>query len=720
MAVMASGSYKMSVTILIQDLLMSAKCFALYEIVHVVGSWPMMRSLVASVRDDSLHKKEGKPNGTLNSYKGRSKSCLTDVGFHLPRDVLGPTEGLSRPSLISVRLPGQMDFLFFIQTADPTKVRVGERQHVEGEPKLLDTTVGHVVSLLPVAPAHASSELEASANMLFDEGGSGGQTEQGDSASGGHGVDIPQVSETAEIVAEDAAPVQPKRQIKRKTIVYDAGGPSHPPKKLREDHETSTGPFVAGKSMSALQRLLAGAVLNPEVGIAALPTLPFITSSVSVTLERESEDQTDSMAEANLRTITAPPWFVISSDSSHHSGANIAEAEVDSFARPSIPLITVATTVTSIVDPATTVKEKFVESSVFGGDSSGGGADHTVVECNNGSRLDDGRTCREMVDEFAPLKFFSSIHGMDHDQLFTEFNVGAARQISLSAEVRMRAEYNIKERRRLNSVVEEKNSLLKARDAEIETLKAQLLMKEAEAVKAIHLSTKVSKFKVVEKSLRVEVNILKEQNAALEQESTVLSMKVADLATSVKVREQEVVDLDAQVAFTKSQSDNLAGRVHELETSSAGLQEKVTAYENCMGKLEEFQDEQIRAMNDKFEKLYIDFVEMALHLEKKFYPTFSLPSLAVEYLSALGAAISRAIKKGMQDGLAAEINYGQECRVACSFMLCDLDFEPLSLSLSSMPSCDLVSLTHILILCLILIASNQSLRKSLSLNLELS
>ncbi|GJX09128.1 hypothetical protein Tco_0198987 [Tanacetum coccineum] len=36
--------------------------------------------------------------------------------------------------------------------------------------------------------------------------------------------------------------------------------------------------------------------------------------------------------------------------------------------------------------------------------------------------------------------------------------------------------------------------------------------------------------------------------------------------------------------------------------------------------------------------------------------------------------------------------------IACSFMLCDLDFEPLSLSLSSMPSCDLVSLTNMLIL----------------------
>ncbi|GJR21732.1 hypothetical protein Tco_0970259 [Tanacetum coccineum] len=127
-----------------------------------------------------------------------------------------------------------------------------------------------------------------------------------------------------------------------------------------------------------------------------------------------------------------------------------------------------------------------------------------------------------------------------------------------------------------------------------ETLKAQLLVKEAEAVDAIHLRTEVSKFEVVEKSLRDEANVLKEKNAALEQESTNLGVKVADLVASVKV--------------------------HELETSFARLQEKVTAYEDCMGKLEEFQDEQIRVMNDKFKKLYVDFVEMALHLEEKFYP----------------------------------------------------------------------------------------------------
>ncbi|GJU42057.1 hypothetical protein Tco_1195014 [Tanacetum coccineum] len=291
----------------------------------------------------------------------------------------------------------EINLLSFIQTADPTKVRIGERQRAKGEPKLLDITVGRVVPLLPVFPARASSELEASVDKLFDEGGSGSHAEQGDSVSGGHGVGVLQVSETTEIVVEDAAPVQPRRQRKRKMVVSDAGEPSHPPKKLKEDHGTLTGPSVAG--------------------------------------------------------------------------TNIAEAEVDSFARPSIPLMTMMTTITSTIDPTTTAKEKFVESSIFGGGSSSGvehtvggfsgltgsdfivGGIRTVVSpdtdlqkvyvpqwsVTNGSCLDDGRTCREMVDEFAPPKFFASIRGMEHDELFTKFNVGAARQISLSAEVRMRS-----------------------------------------------------------------------------------------------------------------------------------------------------------------------------------------------------------------------------------------------------------------------------------------
>ncbi|GKB99794.1 hypothetical protein Tco_0985931, partial [Tanacetum coccineum] len=412
-----------------------------------------------------------------------------------------------------------MDLLSFIQTADPTNVRVGESQRAEDEPRLLDTTMGRVVPLLPIAPACAESELDASVDKLFDEGGSGNQAKQGDSASGGHGVGIQLVSEAVETVVEDATP------------------------------------------MSVVQRLLIGAVQNAKVKGKPILTLPFVTSSVSATPEHEDEGHTDFATGLNIRTIGAPPRFVISSDSSHHSDANIVKAEVNSFARPSIPLMKVATIVSSTVDPATTVKEKFVGPSVFGGDSSGGGDDHTVGGFYDltGSDFilgDDGRTCHEMVN----------------DQLFTEFNIGAARQMSLSAEIRMRVEYNIKEKRRLNSVVEgknsfmkakrrlnsvmeEKNSLLKAKDEEVESLKGSQCYeggrKPAEA--SVSVRVRISKFEVVEKSLRDEVKVLKEQNSILEQEELIW------------------------VTFAKSQSDKLADRVHKLETSSARLQEKVTA-----------------------------------------------------------------------------------------------------------------------------------------------
>ncbi|GKB22848.1 hypothetical protein Tco_0862249, partial [Tanacetum coccineum] len=319
--------------------------------------------------------------------------------------------------------------------------------------KALDTfcTKFHILEEVhPVLPNQNDTMHERHAGkirLLFDEGGSGNQTEQGDFAGVGEGANI-------QPVVEVVAPVQPRRQGKRKSAVVDAGGVSHPPKRLREDHGT-------------------------PVGVAAIPTLPFVTAFVSSTSECEVGDHTDSVAEPNLRTIGVSQRFVISSDSSHHSGPTIAEAEVDSLARSPVPIMTTVTTVTSTVDPALVAKEKYVKPSLFSADSSSGGGANphtgsfqilmTVTSfVTNGSRLDDGHVCREMVVEFAPPKFFASVHGMEHDQLFTKFNVGAARQMCLSAE---------------------------ARDREIEDLKAQLLLREAKAAEAIRLRAEASNFK---------------------------------------------------------------------------------------------------------------------------------------------------------------------------------------------------------------------------------
>ncbi|GJS31043.1 gypsy type transposase, partial [Tanacetum coccineum] len=437
--------------------------------------------------------------------------------------------------------------------------------------------------------------LKASVERLFDKDGSGNQTEQGDSARGGQDANIQPVVEAADTVVEVVAPVQPRRQGKRKSVVVDAGGASHPPTKLREDHGTPSGTSVGGKSWSAIKRLLAGAVLNAEVRVTAIPTLPFMTASVSSTPKREGGDHTDSVAEPNLRTIGASQRFVISSDSSHHSGPAITEVEVDSLVRSSAPIMTTVTTVTSTVDPASVAKEKPVDPSLFYADSSsaGGtdpttgvfsdrtgndflvGAIRTVIDpdtdlqkvyvpqwsVTNGSCLDDGRVCHEMVDEFAPPKFFASVRGMEHDQLFTEFNVGAARQMYLSAEVRMCAEYNVKEKRRSKSVFERQGELLKVREKEIENLKAQLLLREAEAAEAIRLRAEASNFGAIEKSLRDETNALKERTVILEKERNALDVKVTELEASAANKGRALTDLNALVTSVKSQNDILVDRV---------------------------------------------------------------------------------------------------------------------------------------------------------------
>ncbi|GKA63652.1 hypothetical protein Tco_0763258, partial [Tanacetum coccineum] len=324
-----------------------------------------------------------------------------------------------------------MDIFAFIHTPDPTKVKVAERERKKDEPRLLETTVGRIVPLLPVAPDRGERELDASVDKLFDKGGS--------------------VTETTDTVAEDVILLQPRRQKKRKTIVADVGGPLHPSKRLKGDHGTPSGAFVGGKSRSAVQRLLAGAVQNVEVKGEPIPTLPFLTSSVSATSERE--------------------------DSSHHSGANIAEAEVDSFAMPFVPVIIASTTITSTVDPVVVVKEKIVKPSLFSVDStSAGGTDLAMGglrillawNVTNGSRLDDGGVCCEMVDEFAPPN-----------------------------------------------------------------AEAQMLLKEVEAAEAIRLRVEASNFETLEKSLRDEVNALNKRNTILKKERNALDVKVTDLEASV-------------------------------------------------------------------------------------------------------------------------------------------------------------------------------------------
>nr|GFA65412.1 hypothetical protein [Tanacetum cinerariifolium] len=204
---------------------------------------------------------------------------------------------------------------------------------------------------------------------------------------------------------------------------------------------------------------------------------------------------------------------------------------------------------------------------------------------------------------------------------------------------------------------------------------------KAEAAETIRLRAHTSNLEAVEKSFWDEVNVLKGRNVILEKERDALDVKVTDLEASVVGKERDLTDLNAQLTYVKSQNDSIPDQVHELEVSFAKLQEKIPVYDNCMEQLEKFQDDWMKVVDDKLAKLDLDLAKMACHLEEKVYPhllntisgrrwllTYGLKLFLVkclnssEYLTALRAAISHAIEKGMQSGLAVNINHGREDR----------------------------------------------------------
>ncbi|GJX87059.1 hypothetical protein Tco_0337833 [Tanacetum coccineum] len=413
----------------------------------------------------------------------------------------------------------RMDLNAFIRTADPRKVRIVERPRAENERPIITVAKHRTVTLLPTSVVRSSGELSASVEREFvGDASVGDGGDQGfDSVAGQDNVE-PTVPVTEPVEAEIPRP----KRSKKKRVIYDSEGlpvASHPPKRLRADYGTTGGSVTGGKSPSVLNRLLQDSRLTVEQGVPALPTLPFITSSVTASPLEEGGDRTDSVTGPSLRTI------------------------VDSLVKSAAPVMTEATTIatvaTTVAIPADVSKEKSGPyPSVFGSSSSsektdrtlslftgrsgsgfdagsiraeetvGAGSEEIYVPewtVTKGFEMNDGRLCANMIDHFTPPAFFKTVRGMEHEQLFTEFNVSAARNLSLSSEVRMRAEYNILEKRKWRSLAEEKNILLEAKDKEIEDLKSQLLKAKEESAEVTQLRAQVSGLEATENSLRGEV-----------------------------------------------------------------------------------------------------------------------------------------------------------------------------------------------------------------------
>nr|GEY72773.1 hypothetical protein [Tanacetum cinerariifolium] len=223
--------------------------------------------------------------------------------------------------------------------------------------------------------------------------------------------------------------------------------------------------------------------------------------------------------------------------------------------------------------------------------------------------------------------------------LYFEFNVGAARQVCLGLEVRMRAKHTLERKGELEDKCVEQAAFLSDRDAEIVHLKSLLSLKEAEVVEAIRLCSQLTIVEAADVAKGGELRDLKEKNFALEGERDVMSEKIANL-----------------------ESANDAKVVASLESER-----------DCIVT----QDEQAKILGDRVAELDAQLSKMAIHLDEEFYPRF-LTTISgrrwflthrlklvllkclqsSEYLQALGQAIGYAVNKGIQGELKARIDHG--------------------------------------------------------------
>ncbi|GJT93259.1 hypothetical protein Tco_1082104 [Tanacetum coccineum] len=242
--------------------------------------------------------------------------------------------------------------------------------------------------------------------------------------------------------------VGPKHS-KKKRVIYDSEGlhvASHPPKRLRADYGT-TGGSVTGASP----------------------------------LERGAKDSTDSVTGPPFANYRVPSTMVrVLYDFFSSLRSLIADLEVDSIVWSAASgFMTRGFSVATTVAISTNVRNKI------------------RVALHHRSGFDAGSIRAEEVVGAGSEEIY--IPELTVTRGF-ELNDGPASNLSLSLEVRMRAEYNILEKRKWRSLAEEKNILLEPKDKEIEDLNLVNQVRELE-ISSTDLREKLEMYEGILKQL---------------------------------------------------------------------------------------------------------------------------------------------------------------------------------------------------------------------------
>ncbi|GKD46693.1 hypothetical protein Tco_1271338, partial [Tanacetum coccineum] len=430
----------------------------------------------------------------------------------------------------------EIDLFSFIHHADPTKVRISERKIEEGHVPLFESTKGR---LIPLAGGNKQGNQNDNVQDVgpHDLNEESGDAEQENHSKGGDHTGQDEmitiaIDEEVQVVAVD----KPKGTRKKRKVTLVLG-------------------------------LLEHSTLALEISATVATTVPFVTSSMTLTPEGEGNAGVTSIVRSPI-----PP--------------------------PSVMTLAVATTAVAGTSfaPILRAGPELVHASIFTDSASPSAVGLDTARPSNPcgteifantfyvSQEMDSKTLQQI---YVPKWNITNNSTLDDP----EFNVGAARQTCLNAKVRLWSEHNYKEKKKFEKKCQRQTDLLKEKDDEIASLKSQLSLKEAEAIQEIRLYSQVS--------IKGELNSLRERNTALEAEKSALEGQVATLESMIVIKDTELASFNTQITkltqdlsnfqlscdelsikatSLESERDMLVDQVSSLEGTCSGLRDQVSGY----------------------------------------------------------------------------------------------------------------------------------------------
>ncbi|GJT25269.1 reverse transcriptase [Tanacetum coccineum] len=409
-----------------------------------------------------------------------------------------------------------------------------------------------------------------------------------------------------EVVTKQPEKVKKKRLLKQGDVL--------PVKRLRKDHPTFVS-GTGGKTLSSLEQFRPVGSHLPErtcttVGSSSTLNIPVDAAAATTTSTR----------------APTPTKFATDANSNLASPSQPKESEGldDSFYEP------------LTLDPFEAKRWYVLKWNV-----------------SNDSLLDDGFSCHTLVDRVAPPAFFSALRTLDYDQLYTEFNVGPARQVCLGAEVRSRTEHELELKEKLKAKYTARGRLLEEKDLEILKLKSQLAEREVEAAEVICLRDQVSSLSREKSALTAEVSTLNVTATQKDHDISLLNSRATSLASSLDDAKVACAEAGNKITSLAAERNGIASENGD-SAGRAGL----GVVQPC-GRARGTRNGCLQPSGGRTLSYLLDYFgrkEMALTHGIQLALLKCLKSL--EYQGLLGHALGCAVDFGIQEGLEAGYKHG--------------------------------------------------------------